>query len=68
MGLPLGIGALASGLTLAGILALVLGISACTSLFRNADLSGSAKAVWLLIILFLPIFGSIVYFGVRSDW
>jgi Phospholipase_D-nuclease N-terminal len=24
--------------------------------------------MWILIIVLLPIFGSIVYFAVRSDW
>jgi hypothetical protein len=66
--LPLAVGAVATGVTLASLLALILGVSACASLFRNAALSGSAKAMWLLIILFFPIFGSMIYFGVRSSW
>ena len=66
--LPLAFGFLALGLSLAGVLALVLAISAGVSLVRNAELSGAAKAMWLLIVVLFPIFGSVVYFGVRSDW
>lgn len=33
--------------------------------FRRHDLSGIAKVLWVLVILFLPIFGLIVYFLVR---
>jgi hypothetical protein len=48
--------------------AVVLAVSAFVSLARNDRLSGSAKLMWFLIVALLPIFGSIVYFGVRSDW
>jgi hypothetical protein len=37
-------------------------------LFRNARLSGAAKAMWLVIILLLPLVGSAIYLGVREDW
>jgi Phospholipase_D-nuclease N-terminal len=37
-------------------------------LFKNPRLSGSAKAMWLLIIVLLPIVGPLVYLGVREDW
>jgi len=64
----LAFGYLALSLSLAGVLALVLAISAGVSLVRNAELSGAAKAMWILIVVLFPIFGSVVYFGVRSDW
>jgi hypothetical protein len=57
-----------TGISVAGVLALVLGIAACVSLLRNPELSGGAKAMWLVAIVLFPILGSVVYFGVRSDW
>lgn len=33
--------------------------------FRRPDLSGLAKALWVLAILYLPIIGMIVYFVAR---
>jgi hypothetical protein len=65
---PIAVSALAGGLTLAGVVALVLAVAACVNLLPNKDLSGGAKAMWLLIIVFVPILGSIIYFSVRSDW
>jgi len=56
------------GITLAGVIALVLAIAAWMSVFGDARLSGSAKAMWSLAILLFPIVGSVVYFGVRNDW
>jgi hypothetical protein len=57
-----------AGISLGGVLALVLGIAACVSVLRNPEVSGGAKAMWLVAIVLLPIVGSVVYFGVRSDW
>jgi hypothetical protein len=37
-------------------------------LFRNPRLSGGAKALWLVIIVLLPIAGGLVYLAVRDDW
>jgi hypothetical protein len=37
-------------------------------LFRNPSLSGSAKAMWLVIIVLLPIVGAVIYLVVRDDW
>jgi len=65
---PLGLSVFEAGLTVVGVIALVLGVSACVSVLRNAELSGGAKAMWLVIVAFLPILGSMIYFGVRSDW
>ena len=64
----LAFGVWATGITLVGVVALVLAISAWASLFRDGDLPSSAKAIWFFIILFFPIFGSLVFYGVRSDW
>jgi hypothetical protein len=66
--MALAFGILAWGLTFAGVVAVVLAVSAFVSLAHNDRLSGSAKVMWFLIVALLPIFGSIVYFGVRSDW
>jgi hypothetical protein len=66
--LLLGFGYWAAGLTIAGVFALLIGIAAIASLLRNSELSGGTKAMWALIIVFFPIFGSAIYFGVRNDW
>ena len=66
--LPLALGPLGWGLSLAGVIALVLGVAACASLLRNPELSGGAKAMWVVAVLLFPIVGSVVYFGVREDW
>jgi hypothetical protein len=66
--LPVGFGLLAAGISVAGVIALVLGVSACVSLLRNAQLSSGTKTMWLLAIVLFPIFGSTIYFAVRNDW
>lgn len=35
-------------------------------LFRSSDLSGLAKAVWFVIVLFLPMIGVIAYLIIRG--
>jgi hypothetical protein len=37
-------------------------------LFRNPRLSGGAKALWLVIIVLLPIVGAVIYLATRDDW
>jgi hypothetical protein len=37
-------------------------------LWKNPRLSGSAKAMWILIIVLLPIVGAVIYLAVRDDW
>ena len=37
-------------------------------LFRNPRLSGGEKAMWLLVIVLLPIVGAVIYLAVREDW
>ena len=43
-------------------------VYALVDLFRNPELSGSAKAMWLVIIILLPFFGTVIYLAVRDDW
>jgi hypothetical protein len=68
LALVLGFGALALGLTLVGVVSLVIAIVAWVSVFRDPNLSGGSKAMWFFVILIFPIFGSVIYFGVRSSW
>ena len=37
-------------------------------LFRNSELSGWAKAGWLVALILVPLLGSIVYIIVRGLW
>jgi hypothetical protein len=69
LGLLLALSTLATaGISLATVVALVVGVAAGVSLLGNDRLSGGAKAMWLAVIVLFPILGSGVYFGVRSDW
>ena len=36
-------------------------------IFRSHDLSGGAKALWFLFVLFIPLIGVIVYLIVHGD-
>jgi type VI protein secretion system component VasK len=36
-------------------------------IFRSHDLSGSAKALWFLFVLFIPLIGVLVYVIARGD-
>lgn len=56
------------GGTVLGLLALLLAIVAIVSVLRNEDFSGGSKLLWIVVILLLPLLGSAIYFGVRSDW
>jgi hypothetical protein len=64
----LGIGWLAGGITVLGVLAFAVGIAAIVSVLRNPDFSGGSKALWVVVILIFPLLGGLIYFGVRSDW
>ena len=44
---------------------LLLWAFSLVDLFRRRDLSGLAAAAWLLFIVFLPIFGALVYVTAR---
>jgi Phospholipase_D-nuclease N-terminal len=43
-------------------------IVALRHLFRDRELSGWAKAGWLLGLIIFPLFGSLVYLLVRGGW
>jgi hypothetical protein len=64
----LAIGLLTGGLSILAVVAVILAIAALISVFRNEDFSGGSKALWVVVILIFPLFGSLIYFGVRSDW
>ena len=64
----LGIGWLEGGITVLGVLAVVVGLAAIISVLRNPDFSGGSKALWVVVILIFPLLGGLIYFGVRSDW
>jgi hypothetical protein len=64
----LAIGLLAGGLSILAVVSVILAIGALISVFRNEDFSGGPKAMWVVVILIFPLFGSLIYFGVRSDW
>jgi len=38
-----------------------------TDIFRNRDLSGGAKALWLLFVFFIPLIGLLVYLIAHGD-
>ena len=42
-------------------------ISIIGDLFRDHELSGVAKAVWVFFLVFLPFFGVLLYLIVRGD-
>ena len=41
-------------------------ITVCFDIFRSHDLSGGAKAVWFLFVLFIPVIGVVVYLVTRG--
>jgi membrane protein implicated in regulation of membrane protease activity len=43
----------------------MLWIFALSDLFRRADISGLAKALWAIAIVFFPLIGMVIYFIVR---
>ena len=44
---------------------ILLWVFSLVDLFKRQDLSGMAKALWAIAILFLPLIGMIVYFVTR---
>jgi hypothetical protein len=66
--LVLGSAKLAGGLTALGVIALVLAIAGLYVISRDRELSGGAKTMWIVIVLFFPILGPSIYFAVRADW
>jgi Short C-terminal domain/Phospholipase_D-nuclease N-terminal len=41
-------------------------ITVCSDLFRSRDLSGWAKAAWVVFVVFLPYLGVFAYLAVRG--
>jgi len=41
-------------------------ITVFIDIFRSRDLSGGAKALWFLFVLFIPVFGVLAYLVVRG--
>lgn len=41
--------------------------SVIADVFRNRDMGGFAKAIWLLIILVIPLFGVLIYLLAHGD-
>jgi Phospholipase_D-nuclease N-terminal/Short C-terminal domain len=41
-------------------------IYVCMDIFRSHDLSGGAKALWLLFVFFIPVIGLLVYLIARG--
>jgi hypothetical protein len=66
--MTLAIGLLAGGFWILAALSVVLALAAILSIVRNEDFTGSSRALWIVLILVFPLFGSLIYFGVRSDW
>jgi hypothetical protein len=64
----LAFGLLAGGFWILAALSVILALAALLSVVRNEDFSGSSRALWIVVILVFPLFGSLIYFGVRSDW
>ena len=64
----LAIGLLAGGFWVLAALSVILALAALLSVFRNPDFTGGSKALWVAVIVIFPLFGSLIYFGVRSDW
>ena len=65
---PLAIGLFTGGFLVLGALSVILALAALLSLFRNPEITGSSRLLWVLVIVIFPLFGSLIYFGVRSDW
>ena len=42
-------------------------ITVFIDIFRSPDLSGGAKALWSLFVLFIPLIGVLVYLIARRD-
>ena len=64
----LAFGLLAGGFGILAALSVILALAALLSVFRNEDFSGGSRALWVAVIIVFPLFGSLIYFGVRSDW
>jgi hypothetical protein len=64
----LAIGLFAGGFWVLAALSVILALAALRGVFRNEDFSDGSRWLWVAVILVFPLFGSLIYFGVRSDW
>jgi Phospholipase_D-nuclease N-terminal len=64
----LAIGLFAGGFFVLAALSVILALYALLTLFRNPEITGSSRLLWVAVIIIFPLFGSLIYFGVRSDW
>jgi hypothetical protein len=64
----LAFGLLEGGFWILAALSVILALAALLNVFRNEDFSGGSRALWVAVIIIFPLFGSLIYFGVRSDW
>lgn len=53
-------------IVLGSLLVLLFPLLALISVLKN-DFSGNDKVIWVLVIIFLPFFGSILYFAVGRN-
>jgi Phospholipase_D-nuclease N-terminal len=44
---------------------LALWIYAFVDIFRRDDIGGGAKALWVVLVILLPYFGTLIYFFVK---
>jgi hypothetical protein len=66
MTLPLASGVLYIGLGLIALLAAILWVLALIDLIsKRSDLERTQRWAWILIVVLLPIVGSIIYFAMR---
>ena len=58
-GMFMGVGCIGGLISLA---IFVLWIVALIDAIRNPSLNGNARVIWVLVIIFLPVLGSLLYF------
>ena len=49
------------------VMFLWLFVGALADIFRRDDLSGGAKALWILVIFLFPLIGSLIYIAARPS-
>ncbi|MFQ5968496.1 MAG: PLD nuclease N-terminal domain-containing protein [Acidimicrobiia bacterium] len=47
---------------------ILLWVFTLVDLFRNREVTGLAKGLWAVFIIWFPIIGALVYFGVRGKY
>jgi hypothetical protein len=53
------------GIGVLGLIILVLWVLGLIDLFKRPDLDRRARMAWLLLIVLLPVIGTVVYFATR---